>query len=240
VEDRDIYLTVSDKNLKALLNIIKIKNRDYSIIRKVSLAAVIMASGSSRRYGKENKLLQKIGGKTFFTRVLETIVRSDTFSAIIVVTRYDEIIIEAEKYWNITCIYNKNADEGISESVKKGVEAADREGSDGYMFIPCDQVFLSEKTIRKLSVEFVEKSDSIVSPLFNGEFVSPVIFPKRFKERLLKLTGDKGGRGIISENRGSITGIEINDEKEIRDIDTPEDYKKWGALKNIVFRIYYN
>ena len=234
-EDREIYLSVSEKNLKSLLNIIEIKNKEYRIIRKVSLAAVIMASGSSSRFGKENKLLKKIDGKTFFTKTLETVLRSDVFSSVFVVTSYDEIIKEAENYWNITCIYNENADKGISESVKKGVKAADREGADGYMFIPCDQVFLSEKTLRNLADAFVKKSDNIAAYVFEGECVSPVIFPKRFRERILKLTGDTGGREIIFENRASITEIEINDGKEITDIDTQEDYNKWVSLKKINF-----
>ena len=220
---KDLYLSVSKNKLAELEKLIKNRQLEYKIIKKISIAAVIMASGSSRRFGNENKLLKKINGEPVFSYVIKTAVKSDVFSDIIVVTRYDEIIHEAGKYWNIMCVYNKNADEGISASVRKGVLAADSLNSDGYMFIPCDQLYLTEKTLRGIAAAFIKDSSRIAVPVYSGTRASPMLFPKSFSKRLLELKGDSGGRGIISESAVCINEVDIADKNELRDIDTKED-----------------
>lgn len=220
---KDLYLSVSKNKLAELEKLIRNRHLEYKIIKKISIAAVIMASGSSSRFGNENKLLKKINGESAFSRVIKTVIKSDVFSDIIVVTRYEEIIHEAGKYWNIMCVYNEDADEGISASVKKGVLAADSLNSDGYMFIPCDQLYLTEKTLRQIAAAFIKDSSRIAVPVYSGTRASPMLFPASCRKRLLELTGDRGGRGIISEPGVCISEVEIADKSELRDIDTKED-----------------
>ena len=49
---------------------------------------------------------------------------------------------------------------------------------------------------------------------------NPKIFSSRYKEELMRLSGDTGGRQIISSHKDDILLIEAESEDEVRDIDT--------------------
>ena len=82
------------------------------------ISAIILASGYSRRMGK-NKLLLKYRGKSLIEHTIDTILQCG-FSEVILVGREEEII-EIGNRNGLKVIKNENADKGISESIKLGV-----------------------------------------------------------------------------------------------------------------------
>jgi molybdenum cofactor cytidylyltransferase len=56
------------------------------------------------------------------------------------------------------------------------------------------------------------------------EFGMPIIFPVRFRDDLLQVKGDKGGREIIANNSDLVKIIHFDNEKLGADIDTVDDY----------------
>lgn len=185
------------------------------------ISAIIMASGYSRRM-KKNKLLLEYKGKTLIQQTIEMVLKCD-FSQIILVAREKEIL-QLGKNSGLTVIENKNADRGISESIKLGVTYAD--DCDGYMFFTADQPLLNVNIINKLLQLFCKDKSHIIVPHYAGRRGSPVIFPKKFKQDLLHLQGDVGGKVIINKYSQQVCFVEIDDEKSLFDIDTQEDYKK--------------
>jgi molybdenum cofactor cytidylyltransferase len=121
------------------------------------------------------------------------------FHEVIVVTQYREVEELAESY-GYRSIINNNPQRGISESIKLGVKNTDT-GSD-FMFFTGDQPFLRGEVIKKL----MDISDNryIAVPRLLGERKSPVIFGKIYREELLKLDGDRGGKEIIDRNLNSV------------------------------------
>jgi molybdenum cofactor cytidylyltransferase len=180
-----------------------------------------MASGYSRRM-KRNKLLLGYKGKTMIERTLDTVLKSD-FSQRILVAREKEILQLGKNSGFIT-IKNKHADKGISESIKLGIKSSN--GCDGYMFFTVDQPLLAEKTINILIKVFYQDPSYIIVPQYKGRRGSPVVFPKKFKEDLLGLEGDIGGKIIINKSLNQVRFVEIDDEKSLFDVDTKEDYEK--------------
>ena len=228
----DICLTVSCSNLETLEKLIHEYSAEYRVIRKVNIAAVIMASGLSARFGGKNKLLLEAGNRSLYRITIENALEADVFSSVFIVSGSDEILEGSGEYWNVTPLRNPHGERGISETIRIGVKGADKAGADGYMFIPCDQVLLSLSTMRKLARTFAENSGSIVVPVINNEKSSPAVFPSGFRNDLLNLMGDSGGSRIISKYRSSVLGIEIDDTAEGFDIDTPEDYRKLLDIMN--------
>lgn len=184
------------------------------------ICAIILASGYSRRMGK-NKLTLRYRGKSLIEYTIETILQCG-FSEVILVAREEEII-EIGNRNGLKVIKNENAAKGISESIKLGVMQAAQ--TDGYMFFTADQPFLDIDTVKGLIHEFREKVACIIIPRCEGKRGSPVIFPYRFKAELLKLHGDVGGKVIINKNIDSTRFVEIQDSMKLFDIDTNEDYE---------------
>jgi molybdenum cofactor cytidylyltransferase len=186
----------------------------------MSISAIILAAGYSRRMGK-NKLLLKYRGESLIENTIETIEKCG-FSEIILIGR-DEKILEIGNRHGLVVIKNENAVRGISESIKLGVRNATK--TDGYMFFTADQPFLDADTIKSLIREFIEDSAYIVVPRCNGRRGNPVIFPDSFKEDFLKLQGDIGGKTIINKNLYTVKFIEISDSWALFDVDTNENYE---------------
>lgn len=184
------------------------------------ISAIILASGYSRRMGK-NKLLLKYKGKSLIEHTINTILQCE-FSEVILVAREQEIIEVGNKY-TISIVKNENAAIGISESIKLGIVNA--KDTKGYMFFTADQPFLDVDTIKVLQNKFTENCAYIIVPRCEGKRGSPVIFPSTFKEELLKLQGDVGGKVIINKNSDKVKFLEVLDSIKLFDIDTNESYE---------------
>ena len=184
------------------------------------ISAIILASGYSKRMGK-NKLLLKYNGKSLIEHTIDT-VSSCGFSEVILVAREEEIIeIGIRNYLKV--IKNENATKGITESIKLGI--LNTRNAEGYMFFTADQPFLDVATIRALQNKFAENSAYIIVPTCDGKRGSPVIFPSIYKEDFLKLQGDVGGKIIINKNLEKVKFVELQDSSKLFDIDTNESYE---------------
>ena len=157
------------------------------------ITAIVMASGFSKRMGL-NKLLMKYNDKFLIEHTLEKISQCD-FAEKIIVTQYEEI----EKLTdNFKVVINENAHKGQSESIKLGVKSSEK--CDGYMFFVADQPLINQKDIEKLIRVFRENKDFIVIPKYKEKRGNPVIYPSLYKEEILRLEGDKGGKSIIKSS----------------------------------------
>lgn len=183
------------------------------------ISAIIFASGYSKRL-KVNKLLTEIEGKPLIERVIQQVILSQV-DEIILVYREKEIMKIGEKY-NLKCIYNKNADRGISESLKLGVLASSNE-TDAYMFFVGDQVFLTYDVVDEIIACHKMNCNDIVIPMCKGEKTNPVCFPSAFRNELLSLEGDTGGRQIIHKQKDRLNFLEISSENLYLDLDTEQD-----------------
>lgn len=181
------------------------------------ICAIIMASGFSKRMG-QNKLLMKYNNKFLIEQTLNTINECD-FKNKILVTQYDEIKELGEKL-NYKVVINNNPHNGQSESIKLGVKNSTK--CDGYMFFVGDQPLLNKSDIEKLVEVFEEDKNHIVIPKFNEKQGNPVIYPSKYKEDILKLNGDKGGKSIIKSS-DKIKYVNVN-ENTLFDIDNIDDF----------------
>ncbi|MCD6436016.1 MAG: nucleotidyltransferase family protein, partial [Clostridiales bacterium] len=159
------------------------------------LTAIILASGYSKRFNK-NKLLIKINDRPLVEITLQEVCDSN-FDEVILIYREDEVK-EIGLNYDVFMAYNKNAHLGMSEAVKIGVSLAN-DKADGYMFFVADQPFLSHKVINEIIDDFYLDKSSILIPVYDAHKCNPVCFPRKYYDELLSISGDEGGRQIISK-----------------------------------------
>lgn len=193
------------------------------------MLAIIMCSGLSRRMGK-NKLLMKLNGKVIVEYVIENVLKSD-FDEVIMVYGDEELKVIADKY-KLKSIYNPLRELGQSEAIKLAIEKIDNHK--GISFFMGDQPLLSYNTINLLLKEFNLDQVSIIASSYNGKMGAPVIFPSYLKDEFLKLEGDVGGKIIINNNASKLKKVEILNDYEGLDIDSPSDLKK---LEEVIKKI---
>jgi|LGVF01.2.fsa_nt_gb molybdenum cofactor cytidylyltransferase len=181
------------------------------------LTGIILASGFSKRF-KSDKLSYKIFDKPLVEHVVNYCLESKLLEVIVVYRKMD--IHEYLKDYNIKLIKNDNAEEGMSASLRLGVENADI-NSDGYMILMGDQILFDSSDIDRMIEEF-ENNRKIIAATYEGKRRTPVIFPSVYRDKLMKLRGDEGGRSIFKDESNERIYLEYEKIKSI-DIDRIED-----------------
>lgn len=182
---------------------------------------IYLAAGFSRRFGA-NKLLFPIEGKELYRHLLERWMdlkseRTD-IGEIVVVTRYEEIC-DALKAAPVLTVKNEHSHLGISSSLKLGILAGSGEEFDAYLCSVADQPYLSKKTM----IDFIngfKKSGCGIGVLQSGEaFGNPVIFSSKYREELLELCGDQGGKQVVNAHPEDVWVLKEVPAEELEDID---------------------
>ena len=186
----------------------------------MNINLILLASGNSIRF-KGNKLLTPVNNKPMYMNVVEKIIKLN-FNKIILVTQYEEIKSEVSKY-PIQVVMNENSELGISHSIKLGINE-DME-SEAYMFMVCDQPFISLESIENLIDRFMKSNKGMACVEHNGSLGNPTIFSGKYKYELLSLNGDIGGKSIMKKHLDDLEKVQIIHGVELMDIDTREELK---------------
>lgn len=183
--------------------------------------AIIMASGYGKRMGI-NKLLLKYKQKALIEYVIENVISCNFYNTILV-SQYEEVLWLGEEK-NMEVVHNYNSHKGQSESIKLGIINSPK--ADGYMFFTGDQPLMDVETINILMDSFNENCNLIIVPMYNKKRGNPVIFPRKYRDELLELKGDNGGRIVINNHLEDVKFLEVKNSWLLSDIDTEEDYER--------------
>ena len=192
-----------------------------------NISAIITASGKSERFGSD-KLMYRVDSKPIIHYVMESVMMSKFFEKLIIL-RNDELKEYAEGR-NFKAIWNKNYENGMSESIILGIKNVSG-NSDAAMIIPGDIPMMKAGCLNRLIDHFNNKRNGIVGFLFNGSPTSPVIFARKYFNELLQLKGDHGGKPVIMRHMDDFSGIEAPD-SSLMDIDTISDAEKLEKIIN--------
>ena len=187
----------------------------------IHISGILLASGASRRF-KSSKQLLDWHGRYLINHVVNKILESQIDELFVILgNHYDEIasVIDPRP----TIIINNGWQIGKSSSIKMGVISAGKI-SDGVIFFLVDQPFINKLIINSLMNNFQKSRDSIIVPRVNGRLCNPVLFGKKYYEKLMGLSGEQGGKEIIYKSQ-DVIWVDWEDEKLLLDIDTEEDYK---------------
>ncbi|MFH2038929.1 MAG: selenium cofactor biosynthesis protein YqeC [Chloroflexota bacterium] len=203
-------------------------------------AAIILAAGSSSRYGQTKQLLD-YHGEPFIKAVTLSAINAG-LNPIIVVTGADanavnNALMDISSQINI--IFNSNWQNGQSTSILAGIEALEsnhnhqslggelaylQENPGSVIFLLADQPQVTPMILKCLVQEHSRTLSPVIAPLIDGRRGNPVLFDKVTFPDLRNLEGDVGGRGIFSKH--SPIYVKWNDISLLADVDNPADYER--------------
>lgn len=193
------------------------------------ISAIILAAGESKRMGEQNKLLLPFRSQTLIESIVDTVLSSDVGEVIVVLGHEAVRVREVCRERPVKFVQNDNYQEGMTTSIHTGVQAANAE-ADGFMICLSDLPLIEPHELNHLLHAFEEavrtKNKYIAIPVFEGQRGNPVIFSVIYKNNILAHKGLMGCKGIIKQNPAQVLEVEMATEHVLRDIDTPEDYKK--------------
>ncbi|MDR0568221.1 MAG: nucleotidyltransferase family protein [Spirochaetaceae bacterium] len=181
-----------------------------------SADAVLMASGFSRRFGQDDKLLALFRGKPLARRALETICALGCFREIFFVPA-DPAVETLAGDLPVRVLRNRHPELGQAESIRLGASASTAEF---ILFVPCDQPLLDGDTVRRIIA--AGKPERIVQPAFQGVPGGPNLFSSRFREELRRLKPGESGKTIKRKYPDLVITVEIPCKEPLIDVDTPE------------------
>lgn len=201
----------------------QLKNRDDVYLVDLDNIAkrfgcIIMASGMSKRYGK-NKLFEIFEGKTFFEHAID--ITDCFFEKRVVVTR-DSSIEKLCDDMNIDVVLHDFPDR--NDMIRLGMEKMDN--MDYCMFVGCDQPMLKKESIEKMILLSVFNKDKIFQMNYNDKVALPTMFASCYFNELKTLPKKKGGSYVILNNQSHLQYVQCTTHNELIDIDTREDYIK--------------
>ena len=188
------------------------------------VAAVLLASGFSKRFGGRNKLLILFRGKPLARYTLELAAGINFSGGIYLVAASDEVAALAADFPSVMVIKNDAPEKGLRESVRLGVEAAGF-GVDYYLFFHCDQPFLDSLTVRRILD--IRRQGCIVEPCYQCRPGNPCLFPALFRNELLSLKEGETPKAIKARHPEAIIRVEVNDPLVLEDVDDEETLERY-------------
>ena len=190
----------------------------------VKVKALVLAAGSSKRFGSRKLIAKLPGGETVLRRTLNrikvalpnvTVISSiELYSSLSLSDSAREIEIFADSH------------KGMGASLSHGIKLSQK--SNACLVCLADMPFIQTSTYREIASKLTK--NNIVVPVYKGKQGNPVGFGERFFRELASLSGDKGGRTLIDKYSDSTSYISVDDPTILYDIDTPEDLEKYINL----------
>lgn len=165
---------------------------------------ILMASGFSRRFqGGSNKLLMPFQGKLLVEHALDLLSQwqAQRPGALALVCARDEAVLRLAHQRGLIGLYNAQAEEGISASIRLGVQfdPGYPVRRTQYIFLPADQPHLRLSTLLRLTDSGAYAPDALISMQdASGRPGSPVLFGADYGPALSALKGEQGGRKVFA------------------------------------------
>ena len=194
----------------------------------MTVTALILAAGQSRRMGQP-KMLLPWGGTTVLGQVIETIQRAG-IADILIVTGGARREVEsiAEKY-RVQTVFNADFASGeMLSSIQVGLKFISREGrfADGALVVLGDQPQIEERSVRAVVSRFEETGASLVVPSVRMRRGHPWLVASLLWEEILAMQAPESPRDFLNRHASTIEYVNVDSPSILADLDTPEDYRK--------------
>jgi len=195
------------------------------------VSAILLAAGESKRL-RMPKLLLPFGKSTILEQTIDNLLNSRVDEVIVVLGYRAEEMMRKLANRPVKIAINPNYHQGMSTSIVKGLSLVNNRAQ-AIMVALADQPLINSQTINRLIEESLGYDKGIVIPVYQAERGHPIIFASNYKEELLGLKGDIGGRQTIKEHPNDTLEV-IADSKAITmDVNTINDYYTHLKLVNL-------
>jgi molybdenum cofactor cytidylyltransferase len=187
-----------------------------------SVHGVLLAAGTSSRYGDANKLLAAVEGTPLVRQAATALVESAVDGVTVVVGHEHEQVAAAVDGLDATVRHNEAYADGQSTSVRAGVERAADRDADAVLIALGDMPDVTAATHDLLVAAYAHGVADVLAAAHEGRRGNPVCFDARFFDALTAVDGDTGGRQLLQEF-DEARAIETGDPGVLRDVDRPSD-----------------
>lgn len=188
-----------------------------------SIVGVILAAGTSERYGSENKLLATIDGEPMIRRAVRPFVEHGLASVGVVLGHDAAAVRAALDDFDVDFVDNPHYAEGQSRSVQAGTRYARAHDADAILFGLGDMPRVREQTVALVCDAFRSGLAGVIPAAYAGQRGNPVLFSAAYFDALDEIEGDIGGRALLRESN-DVVCVETGDPGVLRDVNRPDEH----------------
>ena len=192
------------------------------------IPAIVLAAGRSSRMGRAKASLP-LGGETFLTRIVRTLLEAGVDDVIVVVGHEADTIasIFAGSGLPARFVVNSDYDRGQLSSLVAALALVDRPGVAAALVTLVDVPLVSSGTVRAVLERYRETRAPVVRPTSGARHGHPLLIDRSLFDELRAAAPEHGAKPVIRAHASAEGDLPIDDEGAFVDIDTEEDYLKW-------------
>jgi len=169
------------------------------------------------------KQLLPFGHSTILGQVIRNALDSNLDEIVVVLGYRAQEIVQRISDAPVKVVINAEFQQGLSSSIRKGLGSIAE--TLAVMIILADQPLVGREIINALIAEFDKGNRGIIVPVYNNNRGHPVIFAPLYRNELLALQGDIGGKEIVRAHPEDVCEVNVDSEAVICDIDDSDDYQ---------------
>lgn len=193
-------------------------------IRMISTGIVILAAGSSTRFGKIKQLL-RFNGKTLLQHAIDEAAATGAAPIVVVTGAHAEEVSKAVDEKLVTVALNEQWQKGMASGIVTGLKTliTANKNVEKVILTVCDQPFVTSSLFTQLYQTQTETNQHIIASAYAGTMGTPVLFTQKYFDALFNLTGDEGAKKILMSNQQDVASVRFP--QGAIDIDTQKDYE---------------
>jgi molybdenum cofactor cytidylyltransferase len=194
-----------------------------------AIAAIILAAGQAKRFGKGSKVVAELDGKPLVRHVAEAALASRARPVLVVVGHAAAVTAIALAGLEVRLVHAPDFEAGLSRSLRAGLAALPA-STVGALILLADVPRVSAKLIDRLIGAFEAVEPNALVPVHGGQRGNPVIIGRALFAPLGALDGDRGASQILGSLPG-VVELPVEDAAVTVDIDTQEDLHRLDSAR---------
>jgi molybdenum cofactor cytidylyltransferase len=196
---------------------------------KHEIYAVLLAAGSSSRMKGRDKLLENIDNIPLLRRSAMACVNSEAARTFVILRPNDAARTETLQDLPLTLLRNPDHAEGMASSIRAALVGFPYPPS-AIMVVLADMPDITSEHLSRLCRAFAPGAGITICRAVSegGTPGHPVLFGKVHFEALKQISGDAGGRDILTAHPDAIELVPLPGRVALTDLDTPEDWAAYG------------
>ena len=191
----------------------------------MSVVAVVLAAGASRRFGSP-KLLAPLDGRPVLAHTLDAVAAAGIPDVVVVLGEAAAAVEQAIAWRGERRVVNPRPGDGLASSLRCGLDAAtDVPGADAVLVILGDQPAVRPGVIRAVIAAAAEPANAAF-PFVRARYATdgapnPVLVRRSSWATAAGLDGDRGLGALLAARPELVLAVEVPGDNP--DIDTPAD-----------------
>ncbi len=189
----------------------------------MTIAAIILAGGSSTRMTGQKQLLQ-YKGVSFIERLHSTLTKLDLNKIVCVTGFLDQKLRTLLKETDVHFLHNPDHLDGMLSTLQVGLRhLTETNPVDAILVCLTDQPLIQAAHYQSLLDTARNTEQNIICTGFEEMTTPPLIFKSAYFEKILALPGTASAKSIIKKNMDDVKKIHCKEAAQ--DIDTDQDYE---------------